>query len=104
VGRARRLHAAFEGLRTELVERLDAPGCIVIVHRQAGKHVGRLSTPLGELEPTGRVVEVLTIDVLRIEAGRVAGIWVVGDELGRLIQLQAVGLVRDSGGAGRASG
>jgi hypothetical protein len=40
------------------------------------------------------MVESLTIDVLGITDGLVSQIWVVGDELGRLMQLGAVSLAQ----------
>ena len=94
VDRARLLHAAVEGLQLELVDQVDTPDRVAIVHRLRGRHVGRLVTPLGAVAPTGRMVESLTIDVLGITDGLVSQIWVVGDELGRLMQLGAVSLAQ----------
>jgi hypothetical protein len=95
VARAAALHRAFDDLRIELVDRFDAPGRCAIVHRGRGRHTGAVSTPLGELAPTGRPFgDNLTIDVLTVVDDRVTEIWVVGDELGRLHQLGAVALVQ----------
>ncbi len=49
-----------------------APGRVVIVFWQRGRHVGPLETPLGEISPTGREVEVRVIDVLSITDGRIS--------------------------------
>jgi hypothetical protein len=92
VDRARRLHAAFEGLQLETLARVDAPEHIAIAHRHRGRHVGPLATPLGDVAASGRMLESLAIDILTIEDDLVTEIWVVGDELGRLLQLDAVAL------------
>jgi len=42
--------------------------------------------------PTGRVVRTRVIDVLTVRDGLITGIWMVADELGALIQLDAVRL------------
>ena len=95
VGRARALHRAFDNLDMELLDRFDAPGRSAIAHRSRGRHVGPVATPLGELAPTGRAFESnLTIDMLTIVDDKVTEIWVVGDDLGRLTQLGALGLVQ----------
>jgi SnoaL-like polyketide cyclase len=99
VERARRLHAALEGLQLEVLDRVDAPGRVAIAHRHRGRHVGPLATPLGEVPATGRMVDSLAIDILTIADDRVTGIWVVGDELGRLLQLGAVTLAQPPPGA-----
>jgi len=92
VDRARLLHAAVEGLQLELLDRVDAPGRVAIAHRHRARHVGQLVTPLGAVAPTGRMLESLAIDIFTISDGLVTKIWVVGDELGRLMQLGAVAL------------
>jgi hypothetical protein len=93
VERARALQRAFADLRVELIDRLDAPGRLVIVFWQRGSHVGPLETPPGVISPTGREVEVRVIDVLSIVDGRVSAIHVVSDNLGLAMQLDAVRLV-----------
>ena len=93
--RARALHRAFDSLELEIIDRFDAPGRSAIVHRSRGRHVGPVATPLGALAPTGRTFEdILTIDVFTIADDRVTAIWVVGDDLGRLVELGGVALVR----------
>jgi uncharacterized membrane protein YfcA len=55
---------------------------------------GVMQVPLlGTVAPTGRPVEIRTIDVLTIADGVITALWVVSDELGTLTQLDAVGLV-----------
>jgi hypothetical protein len=92
VERARDLHAAFEGLQLELVDRVDGPGRVAIAHRNRGRHVGPLATPLGEVPATGHMVETLGIDILTVADDLITEIWVAADELGRLLQLGAVTL------------
>jgi ketosteroid isomerase-like protein len=94
VERARRLQRAFADLRMELIERIETPGRVVIVFWQRGRHVGPLETPLGEISPTGREVEIRVIDVLSISDGRISAIQVVPDNLGLAMQLGAVQLVQ----------
>lgn len=91
VARYRALHAAFAGIAIDEVARLEAPGGLAVVLRQRGRHAGPLATPAGELAPTGRPFDVLGIDVLGLAGdGRITTIWVVADELGRLVQLGAL--------------
>lgn len=98
--RARMLHAAFEDLRIDQVlQRVDAPGRLVIAFRQQGRHVGPLPTPLGTIPPTGRTFDTQTIDVLTVASDRITEIWVVADELGRLMQLGAVQLADPPAGS-----
>lgn len=93
VERARGLQRAFVDLRLEMIEEIEAPGRVVIVFWQRGRHVGPLETPLGEISPTGRDVAVRVIDVLSITDGRISAIQVVPDNLG-LAMLGAVQLVQ----------
>jgi ketosteroid isomerase-like protein len=93
VERARAAQRAFADLRMELIEEIEAPGRVVLVFWQRGRHVGPLEMPLGEISPTGREVEVRVIDVLSITDGRISGIQVVPDNLGLAMQLGAVRLV-----------
>src|SRR2546423_9066066 len=90
VFRARVLHTAFVEVQLDVVANLEASGRAVIAFRQRGRHVGSLPTPLGDLEPTGRVADILVIDVLTTEHGLITEVWAVGDELGRLMQLEAL--------------
>lgn len=92
VERARVLQRAFEGLTIEIVDQVETPDRVVIAFYMRARHVGRLVTPVGTVPPTGRAVEVRTIDVLTISDGLVTALWVVSDELGMLAQLDAVQL------------
>jgi predicted ester cyclase len=93
VERARSLQRSFAGLTTEIVERVETADRLVIAFYLRGRHVGPLPTPLGTVAPTGRPVEIRTIDVLTIADGVITALWVVSDELGMLTQLDALVLV-----------
>jgi hypothetical protein len=92
VERARALQRAFADLRIELIERVEAPGRIVVVFWQPGRHVGPLETPLGRIKPTGREVQMRVIDVLSITEGRISAIQIVPDNLGLMMQLDTLQL------------
>jgi predicted ester cyclase len=94
VERARGLQRAFADLQIELIDRIDAPGRVVVAFWQRGRHVGPLETPLGVIAPTGREVEVRVIDVLSITDDRIRAIQVVPDNLALTMQLGAVQLVQ----------
>jgi len=93
VERARALQRAFDSRTTEIVDLVETPGRVAIAFFMRARHVGRLDTPVGTVTPTGRAVEVRTIDILTIADGRITGLWVVSDDLGMLTQLDAVRLV-----------
>ena len=87
VARARALHAAFADIGLELVDRLDSEAGVAATIRQTGRLVGPLATPLGEVAPTGEAYSVLSIDVLHVGPdGRISAVWVLADDLGRLVQ------------------
>jgi len=93
VARARGLQRAFADLQIELIE---APGRVVIVFWQRGRHVGPLETPLGEISPAGPEVDVRVIDVLSITEARIGAIQIVPDNLELAMQLGAVQLAQRS--------
>jgi predicted ester cyclase len=90
VERARRLQRAFADLSVEVIDEVEAPGRLVVVFWQRGRHVGPLVLPFGEIQPTGRHVEVRTIDVLSLSGDRINAVQVVPDNLGLAMQLGAV--------------
>jgi predicted ester cyclase len=94
VERARALQRAFADLSMEVIDEFAAPNRFVIVFLQRGRHVGPLSLPLGEIPPTGRQIEVRTIDVLSMTDHRISAVQVVPDNLGLAMQLDAVALRR----------
>jgi predicted ester cyclase len=92
VDRARSLQQSFEGLSMQVMDQIDTSDRLVIAFLMRGRHVGPYASPLGAIPPTGREVQVRTIDVLTVEDGRVSAIWVVADDLGLLTQLSAITL------------
>ena len=91
VERARALHRAFDDHVIEVVDRVESPGKLAIAIRHTARHIGPWSTPVGVVEPTGRTVVGVGIDVLTIDAaGRISAIWVLADELQRLVQVGAL--------------
>jgi predicted ester cyclase len=94
VDRARALRRAFADLSVEIIDEVEAPNRLVVVFWQRGRHVGPLVLPLGEIAPTGRPVEVRTIDVLSISADRISAVQVVPDNLGLAMQLGSVALAQ----------
>ncbi len=84
--------AIFDGLSMQILDQVETPNRVVIAFMMGGRQVGAYVSPLGSVPPTGRDVQVRTIDVLAIEDGRVSAIWVVADDLGLLTQLDAVNL------------
>jgi hypothetical protein len=51
-----------------------------------------MRTPLGEVPPTGRRLEVLTMDIFTMTGDVVSGVWAVADELGRRMPAEPVAL------------
>jgi predicted ester cyclase len=90
VRRARMLQQAFDQLGMHIVEAVETPDRVVLAFLMHGRHVGPFHSPLGVVAPTQREIEVRTIDVLTLTAGKVSAIWVVADDLGLLRQLGAV--------------
>ncbi|MGK5678497.1 ester cyclase [Actinoplanes sp. URMC 104] len=89
VARAEALHAAFSDHDIEVVDRMRAPGKLTVAFRHRARHTGPWPTPLGLLAPTGREVTGLGIDVLTLgDDGRVTAIWVLADELQRILQVR----------------
>jgi len=93
LARVRGMQRAYSGLRHELVERVDAPGKLVIAFRLLGTHTGPLTTPFGELAATGRPFTIRVIDILTLADGLISAVTMVGDELGQLAALDALRLV-----------
>ena len=87
VARARALHAAFDRHEIEIVGRVEEPGRLAIAFRHRARHAGEWVTPLGTLAPTGKVVTGLGIDLLTFTDGKISAIWVLADELARILQV-----------------
>ena len=94
VDRARTMHAGLADLRHEVLDRIDSGNRTVLVMRQWGRHTGPLATQLGTWQPTGVALERRIIEVITVDANRLIRVWATGDDLGRLIQANAVRLVQ----------
>jgi hypothetical protein len=92
LARIRSMQLAYRDLQHELIERVDAPGRLVLAFRLRGMHVGPLATPLGTVAATGRAFEVRVIDVLTLTDGRISQVTMVADELTQLRMLCALTL------------
>ena len=92
VDRARSLQKSFDGLSMHIVDQIETSDRLVIAFLMRGRHIGPYASPLGTIPPTGREIEVRTIDVLTVEDGLVSAISVVADALGLLAQLDAITL------------
>ena len=93
--RARRLHAAFSDLRSEVLQVVadtdtntdsdtDSLAVAFLMH---GRHTGPYETPFGIIPPTGADVQIRTIDVLTLTDQKISAVWVNADDLGTLRQL-----------------
>lgn len=92
VVRARTLQAAIEWPNLRVLSVVDGGAKVTVVYRLQGRQVGPLESSVGLVPPTGRVVELRTIEVLTIAGGRVREIWTVANELGALVAVDAVRL------------
>ena len=87
--RARALHAAFSGLRSQVLQVVadtdtDSVAVAFVMH---GRHTGPYETPVGIIQPAGADVQIRTIDVLTFTDEKISAIWVNADDLGMLRQL-----------------
>ena len=92
VARARALHAAYAGIRAEVLQVLATPSHVVVAFVMHVRHTGPLLTPLGEVPATGREAAARTIDILAVRDDKITDVTVVADELGMLFQLNALRL------------
>ena len=77
---------AFSGFRAEILQQV-AEGDLVVTRKVfRGVHDGEF---LG-VAPTGREVEILVIDIVRLAGGRIAEHWNVVDQFGLLRQIGAL--------------
>jgi predicted ester cyclase len=85
--RARSLHAAFSGLRAEVLQVVEDTDSIAVAFILHGRQTGPYDSPFAIIQPTGAEVHTRTIDVLTITNGKISAIWVNADDLGTLRQL-----------------
>jgi predicted ester cyclase len=82
VERAQMMQVAFDGLRHTVLEQFEAPGRLAFAFP--------LTTPLGELPPTGAEVQVAGMDIFVVDEDRVTAVWALADYLTLLIDAGAV--------------
>jgi predicted ester cyclase len=75
-------HLVLKGVVT--IEKLIAEGDEVAA---LAIYSGTLTGPMGEYPATGRSVEITFLSIFRIDAGRVAELWVEWDNVAMLTQL-----------------
>ena len=92
VSRARMLQGALDGLKAEVLDKVETEHRIAFAFRMSGRHRGALATPLGDVPPTGHDVSVLGMDILQVADGLITGVWAVADLLGPLAAASAVRL------------
>jgi hypothetical protein len=92
VARARGLQAALADVEREVLDMVENGDKVAIAFRLRGTHVGPLSTGGGVLLATNRRLTLRVIDILTLSAGVISSIWMVADELGALVEVDAVRL------------
>jgi predicted ester cyclase len=84
------LHTWFEGFY-ERVEQIVAEGDLVSCRVElGGRHQGTMPSPLGAIAPTGKQMRWPAYRFIRIADGKIAEIWSMGDDYGRLQQVGAL--------------
>lgn len=68
----RGIHTAFADLRHELVTVIDDGDAVASEWRVTGTHAGPLAGPDGEIQPTGRRVDIMLAEFVRVIDGRIA--------------------------------
>jgi predicted ester cyclase len=77
---------AFSGFRATVLQQI-AEGDLVVTHKVfTGRHEGVFAG----VPPTGRDVEIVVIDIVRIADGRIVEHWNCVDRLGLMMQLGAM--------------
>jgi ketosteroid isomerase-like protein len=96
LARGRAMQRAYGGIGHRLIDRVDAPGRLVVAFHLLATHTGPLETPLGTVAATGRPVDVRVVDVLTLTGGRVSAITMVADELTALHRLGVLALADEA--------
>lgn len=78
---------AFPDGHVEITETIAAGDRVVVLFRGRGTHTGTLTTPGGEIAPTGKEVTLDLCDVYRIRGGKVASLHTYFDSGALLGQL-----------------
>jgi hypothetical protein len=91
VVRARR-RGVFDRPEREVLDVVEGGGKVALAFRLRGRQVGEPATSAAPLPATDRVLDLRVIDVLTLTDGRISEIWMVADELGALVAMDAVRL------------
>lgn len=75
--------AAFPDARVEAEDIIETPDKLAVRFVMSGTHLG----PLRRIAPTGRVISLRGITILRFAAGKCVERWSVTDSLSMLVQL-----------------
>ena len=70
------LRTAFPDLRFDVLNWFAADSRYVLRLRAEGTHRGPLSTPIGEVLPTGRSITMHGIEVFEVRDDLITGVWV----------------------------
>jgi ketosteroid isomerase-like protein len=87
------LKRAVPDARAEVDHIYDGGNAVIVEGRFVGTFTGPLSTPEGDVDPTGASVDLRFADVSRVADGRIVSYHTYYDQLGLLTQL---GLMPDS--------
>ena len=86
--------AAFSGFRATVLHQV-AEGDLVVTHKVfTGRHDGEFAG----VPPTGRDVEIVVMDIVRVAGGRIVEHWNCVDRLGLMMQLGALPIPSGAGG------
>lgn len=92
VSRARAIQGVFEPIERKVLDLVEDDGKVAVAFRLGGRQVGPLPTAAGIVPPSGQSVTIRIIDILTLTNGRISNIWMVADELGALVAINAVAL------------
>jgi len=92
VNRARAMQDVFESIESEVLDLVESDGKVAVAFRLGGRQVGPLSTAAGVVAPSDQLVTMRIIDILTLTDGLISNIWMVADELGALVSIDAVAL------------
>ena len=86
--------AAFSGFRATVLHQV-AEDDLVVTHKVfTGRHDGEFAG----VPPTGRDVEIVVMDIVRVAGGRIVEHWNCVDRLGLMMQLGALPIPSGAGG------
>jgi predicted ester cyclase len=83
-------YQAFPDMRDEVVDWVEAGDTIAMEMRISGTHTGTLPTPNGPVPPTGRSLNVQSLDHIKVVDGKIASWHAYFDQLEFLAQLGLV--------------